>query len=256
MGIFRQIINIIFPAVCKQCDTPISSDTPTAYFCKRCWDGVKWFDGVCCPRCGMPYPSIDRTEKLEKGTSPAAGHLCGACHKNPPCFDKTISAGPYEGVLAEAVKLFKYKKKIHIGRALANQMIIASHMRCHSELVSESQRYIIPVPLHPKRLREREFNQCAIIASELGERLGIPVLLDVIIRSRHTRPQVELDMKERGKNVVGAFTVREGEVIEGKDIILVDDVYTTGSTVNECAKVLKKNGASAVYVVTIARMVG
>jgi ComF family protein len=204
----------------------------------------------------MPYPSLD---PASHSLQTHAGHLCGACHKTPPYFDRAVSAGPYEGTLAEAIKLFKYKKKVHIGRALANQMIIAPYMMCYSDLVSESQGHdscIIPVPLHPKRLREREFNQSAIIASELGKQLEIPVLLDVLIRSRHTRPQVELDMKERMENVVGSFTIRKEEEIAEKDIILVDDVYTTGSTVKECAKVLKKNGAGRVYVITIARMVG
>ena len=116
--------------------------------------------------------------------------------------------------------------------------------------------YIIPVPLHPSRLREREFNQSAILALVIGERLGIPVLTNILLRERHTMPQVELDMKERKKNVAGAFTVQNGEMVIDKDIILVDDVYTTGSTVNECAKALKENGAGMVSVVTIARMVG
>ena len=245
MGLLRQITNLIFPALCKQCGAVISADTLTTYFCNRCWDSIKWFDSSGCPQCGLSYPSMDTSLQSSHNFG---GHLCGDCHKNPPYFDKAISAGPYEGVLAEAIKLFKYKKKIHIGRALVE----------HSPLLQRGDRgdFVIPVPLHPKRLREREFNQSAIIASELGKRLEIPVLLDILIRFRHTRPQVELDMKERGENVVGAFTVQNGEVIADKDILLVDDVYTTGSTINECAKVLKKNDAGKVNVVTIARMVG
>ena len=245
MGLLRQIINLIFPALCKQCNASISAGTPTACFCSRCWGSIKWFDGSGCPRCGLPYLSMDTSIQSSHNS---AGHLCGGCHKDPPYFDKAISAGPYEGVLAEAIKLFKYKKKIHIGRELVE----------HSPLCKRGDRgdFIIPVPLHSKRLQEREFNQSAIIASELGKRLEIPVLLDVLIRSRHTRPQVELDMKERSENVVGAFTVRNGEVITDKNIILVDDVYTTGSTINECARVLKKSNAGKVYVRTIARMVG
>lgn len=266
MGILNHIINIIFPAVCKQCNDPISADTSIAYFCKGCWDGVKWFDGPCCPQCCLPYPSLDSPSDLSQA---APGHLCQSCHMNPPHFDKAVSAGPYEGVLAEAIKLFKYKKKIHIGRALVERiMMIPSTINLfrgsNSEPVSESEclekiqdgKYIVPVPLHPKRLREREFNQSAIIALVMGLRLGIPVLLDILIRQRHTRPQVELDIKERRNNVLGAFSVQDAEVIKDKDVILVDDVYTTGSTVNECAKALKKNGAQKICVITIARMVG
>ena len=263
MGILNHILNIIFPAVCRQCGGSVSSDAPTAYFCKRCWDTIKWFDGDCCARCGIPYPPMD---------SPffVPGHLCGACRKNPPCFDRAISAGPYEGALAEAIKLFKYKKKIHVGRALADCMIASPNPHPNppiSPFTKGGNRgiwcmgglqsyYIIPVPLHPSRLREREFNQSAILALVIGERLGIPVLTNILLRERHTMPQVELDMKERKKNVAGAFTVQNGELVIDKDIILIDDVYTTGSTVNECAKSLKKNGAGMVSVVTIARMVG
>ena len=225
MNILKRILNIIFPAACRQCGGSVSSDAPTAYFCKICWDAIKWFD------------------------SP--------CRKNPLSFDEAISAGPYEGVLAEAIKLFKYKKKIHVGRALADfSPFTKGGLRGIMGIEGLQSCHIIPVPLHPSRLREREFNQSAILASVIGERLGIPLLTDVLLRERYTRPQVELDMKERKKNVVGAFTVQNEELIVDKNIILVDDVYTTGSTVNECAKVLKKNGSGKVYVVTIARMVG
>jgi len=288
MGILNHILNIIFPAVCRQCGGSVSSDAPTAYFCKRCWDAIKWFDGPCCARCGVPYPLMSPVSPENPRSNPplppfskggetnivppffTPGHLCGACRKNPPCFDRAVSAGPYEGTLAEAIKLFKYKKKIHVGRALADGMIASPTPRPNPPISPFSKGglrgtacmgrlqsyYIIPVPLHLSRLREREFNQSAILALVIGERLGIPVLTDILLRERHTRPQVELDMKERKKNVVGAFSVQNEELIIDKDIILVDDVYTTGSTVNECAKSLKKNGAGMVYVVTIARMVG
>ena len=274
MNILKRILNIIFPAACRKCGGSVSSDAPTACFCKRCWDAIKWFDGPCCARCGVPYPLMSAVSlgnpsnypsfprKWESRLLPAfwipasagmtclaPGHLCGACRKNPLSFDGAISAGPYEGVLAEAIKLFKYKKKVHVGRALAHSIIPLSPPL-------EKGNFVMPVPLHPSRLREREFNQSAILASVIGERLGIPVLTDILLRERHTKPQVELDMKERKKNVVGAFTVQNKELIIDKDIILVDDVYTTGSTVNECAKALKKNGAKKVCVVTIARMAG
>lgn len=262
MAILSHIINILFPSVCRQCGDPVSAEAPTAYFCSRCWDSITWFDGPCCPCCGMPYPVMDPsmdTSPLKGGVSLYPGHLCGDCSKSPPSFDRAISAGPYEGVLAEAIKLFKYKKKVHIGRALAEQMISFPpfYKGGTSGFSGESSPYyLIPVPLHPKRLREREFNQSAIIASEIEKRLGIPVLTDILIRQHHTKSQVELDMKERRRNVVGAFTARNEDVIKDKNLILVDDVYTTGSTVNECAKTLKRNGAGKVYVVTIARMVG
>ncbi len=282
MDVLKHILHLIFPAACRQCGGAVSSDAPTAYFCKRCWDAIKWFDGPCCARCGVPYPLMSAVSlgnpsnypsfprKWESRLLPAfwipasagmtclaPGHLCGACRKNPPCFDKAISAGPYEGVLAEAIKLFKYKKKIHVGRALADfSPFTKGGNRGIMGVEGLQSCHIIPVPLHPSRLREREFNQSAILASVIGDKLGIPVLTDILLRERYTRPQVELDMKERKKNVVGAFSAQNEELIIDKEIILVDDVYTTGSTVNECAKALKKNGAKKVCVVTIARMAG
>ena len=176
-------------------------------------------------------------------------HACGECIQTSPYFDKAISAGPYKDTLAEAIKLFKYKKKIHIGKALAEEVM----KRFSKENPPVS--LLIPVPLHPKRLREREFNQSAIIASVISSRFEISMLTDVLLRQRYTKPQVELGFRERKENVEGAFTIQNKEAIKGRNIILVDDVFTTGSTVNECAKVLKKNGADKVYVVTIARMV-
>ena len=245
MNILRHIVNIIYPGICKLCGDTVSGDAVTSCFCNTCWEGIKWFDSPCCPRCGLPYPSM---ESLSNSCQAHEAHLCSSCHKNPPHFDSAISAGPYEGTLSEAIKLFKYKKKIHIGKALAHSIIL------HDPPLIKGD-YIIPVPLHPRRLREREFNQSAIIALLLGRRLGIPLLTDVLIRHRHTKPQVELDMMERSENIRGVFTVKNGEKIAGKYILLIDDVMTTGSTVNECSRMLKENGASRVYVVTIARMV-
>ena len=248
MGILAQIVNLIFPGACRQCDAPVPANAATGCFCNRCWNTIRWFEGPCCPQCGLPYPSL---ESLSVHEQSPAGHLCGACRKNPPYFDRAVSAGPYEGVLAEAIKLFKYKKKVHIGRALAHSIIPLS-----PPLEKGDLNCLIPVPLHPSRLREREFNQSAILALVIGERLGIPVLLNTLIRHVHTRPQVELGMKERRENVMGAFSVQDDAIIAGKDIVLVDDVYTTGATVGECARVLKRHGVGRVSVLTIARMVG
>lgn len=269
MHILKHILNIIFLALCKQCGSTANNSSFTSSFCNNCWNGIEWFEGALCQRCGMPFPSFD-----DAGNS---SHTCGDCIKNPPYFDKAISAGPYKDVLAEAIKLFKYKKKIHIGRALAEEVM--KLITCETSMgglptkedenhptlpplskggrrVGEINIYVaIPVPLHPQRLREREFNQSAIIASVISSRLAIPMVTNVLFRQRCTKPQVELGFRERKENVADAFTLQNKEAIKGRNIILIDDVFTTGSTVNECAKVLKKNGAEKVYVVTIARMI-
>jgi len=270
-------INLIFPAMCHNCDSNISAEALTSYFCKECWQGIEWFNCPCCPKCGLPYVSPCTNTGSESNSGQyAAGHLCGNCREKPPPFDMAISAGRYAGALAEAIKLFKYKKKIQLGKRLTEQALKSSlvdrtlqdfqgqggpdtvwgYPACRAGTAISAQTVIIPVPLYVKRLREREFNQSAIIGSVIGKIFGLPVAANALVRHRHTRPQVELDGKERKENVIGAFSVEDRTVIEGKEIILVDDVYTSGSTINECAKVLKKNGADKVYVVTIARMVG
>ena len=211
--------------------------------------------GVRKPRLSIYVSTIGWTFLSRSFSSPSvSGHTCGECIKNPPYFDGAISAGPYTEVLAEAIKLFKYKKKIHIGLALAGHDVMVAGLTNLIQRCSEWP-FLIPVPLHQNRLREREYNQSAIIASVISSKFGIPVITYILSRQRYTKPQVELGFRERKENVTGAFTVQDNVDIKGKNIILVDDVYTTGSTVNECAKVLKKNGAGKVYVVTIARMV-
>ncbi len=186
-----------------------------------------------------------------------------------------VSAGPYTGALSEAIKLFKYKKKVSLGKtltewALKSPLVEKTIFSFHApedfntlwgcpvnraDKAMSSKTLLVPVPLHVKRLREREFNQSAIIASIISRRSGIPLLANVLIRHRHTMPQVELGGMDRRENVAGAFSIENSTLIEGKEIILVDDVYTSGSTINECSRVLKKNGADKVTVVTIARMV-
>ncbi len=253
MNMLSHILNIIFPAVCKQCGCFITTaTTTTACFCNKCWEGIKWFNLPCCPRCGIPYHSLETS--AEPFPVSSSGHTCGECIKNPPYFDRAISAGPYTEVLAEAIKLFKYKKKIHIGLALAGHDVMVAGLTNLIQSCPEAP-FLIPVPLHQSRLREREYNQSAISASVISSKFSIPLMTDVLLRQRYTKPQVELGFRERKENVTGAFSIQNNEVIKGKNIILVDDVYTTGSTVNECAKALKKNGAGKVYVVTIARMI-
>jgi competence protein ComFC len=110
---------------------------------------------------------------------------------------------------------------------------------------------LMPVPLHEKRLRQREFNQSALIGKHVAKHLGVPIIVNSLLRKRDTIPQVGLSAKERRKNIKNAFTVRKKDIIEGKHIMLVDDVFTTGATVRECSKVFMKAGAKKVYVITL-----
>lgn len=174
--------------------------------------------------------------------------LCGTCRKKLPYFTKAIAVGIYEGTLSEAIHILKYQKKQAMAKHLNAMITDALFQRLTDSDI------VIPVPLHKKRLNERGFNQSLLIAHYASQRLNIPLCIDGLQRVRWTRPQIELTRDERLKNVKGAFATGAGFKPEGKKIILVDDVYTTGATVNECAKVLKKGGAKEVVVFTLARV--
>ena len=208
--------------------------------CGGCWNGITRIEEPWCPSCGAPYRS-------EAALSHSPSHRCGLCRDDPPAFTMAISAGVYEGVLADAIRRLKYHKQVRLARALSALLDPVLERVPPVDAV-------MPVPLHPARLREREFNQSLHFAAWVSRRLHRPLLLDALRRIRETAPQITLDRNQRRKNVRRAFMVRNPRTIAGRRVILVDDVYTTGATVNECAGVLRAAGASAVYVVTVARM--
>ena len=236
----KTLLNFILPSICHICKLPIKEyDNP--YICRFCWDKIKLIDGPVCPCCGMPFRSNVTLLK-------SPNFLCGSCREKAPHFKKAIAVGVYEGTLSEAIHILKYQKKQAMAKHL-NAMITDVLFQGFAD-----SDIVIPVPLHKKRLNERGFNQSLLISHHISKRFSIPLCMEGLQRTRWTRPQIELTRDERLKNVKGAFAAGAGFKPEGKKIILVDDVYTTGATVNECAKVLKKGGAKEVVVFTIARV--
>jgi ComF family protein len=150
--------------------------------------------------------------------------------------------------LATAICEFKYQKKPHLGVPLAS--LIAN------DISNISVDYVMAIPLHPSRLRSREFNQSLLLARQIANTLSLPYLIDAIIRTRKTPPQVGLSKKERNENMKGAFQVVQPDDIKDRRILLIDDVYTTGATLKEGAKTLMNAGAKEVIIATVARMVG
>ncbi|MEN6360924.1 MAG: ComF family protein [Smithella sp.] len=170
--------------------------------------------------------------------------------ENKPWFTSARAAVAYDGVILDAIHQFKYGRNITTGAALA---------RLLSDFDFEDLEWgifnaIVPVPLHIKRLRERGFNQSLILARALGKKHGVPIDFSLLKRSKLTLTQTGLDKNERGKNISGAFIASLPEKIQGRNLILVDDVYTTGATINECAKTLFQAGAKRVAAVTLARV--
>jgi ComF family protein len=221
------------------CDTILAHHENVA-FCGACFSKIHFIQSSLCPRCGIPFAGAD-----------GGSHLCGDCIVSKAVYSAARAVGRYESTLLEAIHRFKYNGRISIGEVLGKLMAEfvypAFNIRDYS--------LIMPVPLHPKRLRERGFNQSVVLAKEVSKRLHISLDFMTLRRHIYTDPQISLGKKEREVNVRGAFSVTDSAKVKGQEIILVDDVYTSGSTVKECARVLMKNRADRVAVLTLARAV-
>ncbi|NKB81566.1 MAG: ComF family protein [Nitrospirales bacterium] len=239
-GLLRFLLHAILPVHCAQCTQSLWDD-PIPFFCRACWKTITPFDGPRCPRCSRPFSS-----PIALRHSPF--HQCGPCRDKPPAYTKAWGLYPYQSPLKEAIHLFKYHGKVSLARPLATLM-------CQAFLHPPNIDYIIPIPLHPHRLREREYNQSLLLADPISRHLKTPVLCHTLVRTRPTPPQTTLSRSTRLKNLRHAFHINYPSRIDGQRILLIDDVLTTGTTVNECAKVLRKFGAADVYVSTLARMV-
>jgi len=182
----------------------------------------------CCPQCSLPT---------------TYGERCGGCLKKPPHFDVCHALFSYDFPADRLIHALKYGHQLALAGWLAKQIA--------TQLPMTPADLIMPMPLHPARLRERGFNQSMEIARQLGKYLEQPVDRKSLIRSRPTPPQAELHLKARRKNVQGAFECRSD--LTGKHILLVDDVMTTGASADECARTLKLHGAQRVEIVVAAR---
>jgi ComF family protein len=225
---------------CAECLGP-ARDRRLPFFCHPCWESIRPLTGPICPCCGQPFGS-----PVALAHSP--GHLCGNCREAPPAFDCARSPYAYEGVLARAIHMFKYRKCPSLASPLADLMLAWREKIPPVDLV-------LAVPLHPKRLRVREFNQSLLLAHRLATRLDLPLSLNHLLRVRPTLPQTELHRADRVQNVRRAFAAQQADGLQGRTVLLVDDVFTTGATVNECAKALRRAGVKAVFVWTLARRV-
>jgi ComF family protein len=235
----RHALDTLLPRRCLVCRRAVSASESGA-LCPGCWCAIVRIEGPQCPVCGNPFRS-------EASLSHSPTHRCGDCRDAPPAFTRAASAGLYEGVLADAIRRCKYRKQVTLIPTLGALLdpVIQTIPPVDA---------VLPVPLHPSRLRAREFNQSLLLAAWVSRRLGRPLLPDALRRLRWTEPQTTLTRAQRRANVRGAFAVRHPKPVTGRRLLLVDDVYTTGATANECARVLRKAGAAEVYVVTLARM--
>jgi len=177
--------------------------------------------------------------------------LCTSCRRRAPGFDYARSAARYEDVVREALHAFKFRGRRALAAPLGDLLVEAMEGR----LPAGVPALLLPVPLHPRRERERGFNQASLLAWRVGRAWQCPVRDDVLARAVATHSQTELDAPARRANVRDAFRLRRPELIAGRHVLLVDDILTTGATLSECARCLREGGAAAVGALTVARVV-
>ena len=233
---FTALIDVILPPVCHICHSFIP-DAGKLHICPACRDRLPLVSSPLCSLCGIPFTGVGND------------HHCSTCITHPPHFDSARSHFLYEGPIRDLIHTFKYNRSTHLRYPLA----LLALEGAREVLAEHSFHLIVPVPLHHSRLRQRGFNQAVLLGQVLARHLALPMLPDALARTRATPPQIELSAAERRANVKGAFSVKRPDSITGKRILLLDDVMTTGSTMDECAKELKKGGAEAVIAVTVAR---
>lgn len=233
------LADLVFPPRCLSCGSNLEEGASVA-ICEGCRAGIGHIHSPLCPVCGEPFAS-----EAEKD------HVCGSCLNSPPPFTAARALGRFDGVLMAMIHRLKYREQSRLASPLGQLMAAG----VYPGLPIGGASLVIPVPLHPQRLRQRGFNQSLLLAGAVGKRHGIPVDARSLRRPVATDPQVTLGRKERERNVRGVFAVTDGNRIRGKSILLVDDVYTTGSTLTECARVLLRAGAREVSVLTLARSV-
>jgi competence protein ComFC len=238
---FNDLLNtalgIFYPEVCQICNSQRA--TPgEGYVCVNCWKEVRFITPPFCERCGLPYEG-KITNAFE----------CTNCREMDLHFSSARSAVVARGLVLDVIHRYKYS------RALWFEPFLADLLVQEAKPVLEKSKWdlIVPIPLHRLKKREREFNQAERLANCLSRATKIPVNANLLERMEFTRTQTTLTRSERAANVRNAFRLRKKQRLDGKKIILLDDVLTTGATTSACAKVLQKAGAAEICVWTVAR---
>ncbi len=227
-------MDLLFPPSCPYCKE-ITGDI-NRLLCMECFSQLKFIKTPYCSCCGRVF------------YSGSDNHLCGDCLKSSWNFDKARSIFSYEDIIANLIHGLKYSGDM-------TGLNTFQHLNMQSPISDDlsSPDFIVPVPLHIKRLRMRGFNQALLLAKKLFPKEKEKIKYDILLRKTDTSTQTGLSGKQRRKNLKNTFSVKSSSEIIGKNILILDDVFTTGSTVNECAKALKKAGCKRVEVLTICR---
>ncbi len=234
---FEGFLGLLFPPACASCRRPLEISGRGHFLCSKCEDDLALVQSPRCPRCAVPFP-----------TSRGHDHICGKCQASPPFFDKTLSVFIYGGTAKRLIARAKFKADGYAMKAITS--LCMPHVQGFAE-----KSVVVPIPLHVARIRARGFNQAEIAARLL---FGADIINnDILHRTRDTRPQMSLSHSRRADNVREAFQVNMAAMakIRNRYFLIVDDIMTTGATVNAAARRLKEAGAEKVAVFAISRAV-
>lgn len=232
----RTLINLLYPAMCRVCSKKINAFDRN--ICASCAKKIKERIPPFCAKCG---------KQLEG--EPELIAECPDCKKHTPCFDRAWSACHYNEPLKNLIHDFKYKKVSSL--SVDFTVLIIDFMKKYD--AGKDCQVILPIPMHPNRLFKREINHSDALAQNLAKKLNIPYSRNALKKTKNTLFQSKLKRKARIENLRSSFSIKDDSAIRDKNILLVDDLLTTGSTVNECSKILKNSGAKHVEVITLAR---
>jgi len=233
----KRAVDLVYPRNCRFCETPLT-EAERGVICAACLATAKRIEPPFCERCAQPFHGAV-TEKF----------TCGYCKDLKFRFSRTVSACRAEGIVRESIHRFKYNREMYYGPHLASWLREAATRWIDWAKVDA----IVPVPLYPRKQRAREFNQAEYLAARLSRDLNVPMRNRELRRVKETVTQTALDAKGRAANLRDAFAVRRAGVFAGQRLVLVDDVFTTGATMDSCAKVLGVAGAEDVMALTVAR---
>ncbi|OGS20010.1 MAG: hypothetical protein A2252_01815 [Elusimicrobia bacterium RIFOXYA2_FULL_39_19] len=235
--IITTLTDFIFPKTCPLCESFIN--THGKQLCENCFRKIEFVESLFCQKCGISLKSggahCYHCLHPEKGGKIYYEYLRGVC--------------VFDGVIKDMVHQFKYARKEYLSKTFSNLMI--SYLQNNAELLSAD--IVIPVPLYWYRKFRRGYNQSALLAKQVAQYYRKPLAENVIYRKKFTKPQVGLSRAGRLSNIYNAFSIKNPEAVNKKTILVIDDVCTTGETINQCAKVLRENGAKKVYGLTLAR---
>src|SRR6266849_2037443 len=236
------VVSVFFPSGCRICDGLLTSASRVP-LCEECLSSFARVLGILCEVCGRPLPGLNR--------EPEQPLLCPACQDKTYAFARARSFALYENAVVRAILLLKFEQIGPLGAWFADRLAeIVS-----AEGAAMAADVVVPVPLHREREHERGYNQAALLSRPLAKRLGLPHKAVLLMRTRARPDKQVLSLEERWESVRGAFATRPGSQVDNLRVLLVDDVLTTGATLDACARALREAGAKSVMGLTVARAV-